>query len=157
MKKRILIVAILIVSCISFYNTTIYALKDEIQAHDFVEKGKKIADEVKEKKREEADTSISLKEAITGADEFLKSGEEKVYDSEMQKASGSLVNMFMAAGTVIAIVYIGILGIKYMSGSVEEKAEIKETLIPFIVGCVVVFAAFTIWKIAILIGSSFGV
>ena len=40
-----------------------------------------------------------------------------------------------------------------MMGSVEEKAEVKETLVPFIVGCVVVFAAFAIWKIFILIGN----
>ena len=34
-------------------------------------------------------------------------------------------------------------------GSIEEKAEIKTMLIPYIIGCVVVFGAFTIWKIVV--------
>ena len=32
---------------------------------------------------------------------------------------------------------------------IEEKAEIKTMLIPYIIGCVVVFGAFTIWKIVV--------
>ena len=33
-----------------------------------------------------------------------------------------------------------------MIGSIEEKAQVKESLIPFVIGCVVVFGAFGIWK-----------
>ena len=38
-----------------------------------------------------------------------------------------------------------------MAGSVEEKANIKNSLIAYIAGCVVVFGAFTIWKIVVTI------
>ena len=34
-----------------------------------------------------------------------------------------------------------ILGIKYMMGSVEEKADYKKSLVPLIVGIIVVMAA----------------
>ena len=36
-----------------------------------------------------------------------------------------------------------------MMASAEGKAQIKEMLIPFVVGCIVAFSAFTIWKVMI--------
>ena len=41
-----------------------------------------------------------------------------------------------------------------MIGSAEEKAQIKDALIPFIIGCIIVFGAFGIWKIFVNIGNS---
>lgn len=38
-----------------------------------------------------------------------------------------------------------------MLGGIEEQAKIKETLIPYIVGCIVIFGAFGIWKLAVSI------
>ena len=38
-----------------------------------------------------------------------------------------------------------------MFTSVEEKANVLETMIPYLIGCVVTFGAFGIWKIAITI------
>ncbi|MCI8481836.1 MAG: hypothetical protein HFJ27_01800 [Clostridia bacterium] len=43
------------------------------------------------------------------------------------------------------------LGIKFMISSAEDKAKVKEALIPYIAGCVVVFGAFTIWRLVILL------
>jgi len=37
-----------------------------------------------------------------------------------------------------------VLGIKYMMGSAEEKAEYKKTMIPYIIGAILLFAATTI-------------
>ena len=42
-----------------------------------------------------------------------------------------------------------ILGIQFITGSVEQKAKVKDSLIPFIVGCVAIFGAFGIWKLVI--------
>ena len=36
-----------------------------------------------------------------------------------------------------------------MTGSVSERAETKQLIAPYIVGCVVVFGAFTIWRIVV--------
>ena len=46
-----------------------------------------------------------------------------------------------------------VLGIKIMVATVEEKAKIKELMVPYIVGCIVMFSAFTIWKIVVTIGN----
>ena len=44
-----------------------------------------------------------------------------------------------------------IIGIQFMMALVEEKAKIKEALMPYFVGCMVVFGAFGLWKLAITI------
>ena len=41
-----------------------------------------------------------------------------------------------------------------MTGSVEQQADVKKLLVPYIAGCVVVFGAFGIWKIAVTIIAS---
>ena len=61
--------------------------------------------------------------------------------------------MFLVAGTIIAVLVGAVLGIKIMVATVEEKAKIKELMVPYIVGCIVMFSAFTIWKVVVTIGN----
>ena len=42
-----------------------------------------------------------------------------------------------------------ILGIQFMTASAEDKAKVKEALIPFAVGCAVILGAFAIWSAVI--------
>lgn len=51
----------------------------------------------------------------------------------------------------IAVIVFLILGIKYMMGSVEEKAKYKETLVPYIIGAIAVFSITNILSIIIQI------
>ena len=44
-------------------------------------------------------------------------------------------------GSAAAIVILIILGVKYMMGSAEEKAEYKKTFVPYLIGAVLIFAA----------------
>lgn len=43
-------------------------------------------------------------------------------------------------GESVAVVMMLIIGIKYILGSVEEKAEYKQTMWPYILGAVLIFA-----------------
>ena len=45
-----------------------------------------------------------------------------------------------------------IIGIQFMVASAEDKAKVKEALVPYIIGCAVIFGAFTIWSIVVNIG-----
>lgn len=45
-----------------------------------------------------------------------------------------IVNTLAVIGIVISVIALIIMGLKYMMGSVEEKAEYKKTMIPYIVG-----------------------
>lgn len=44
-------------------------------------------------------------------------------------------------GTFIAVGALMIIGIKYMTGSIEEKANYKKSMMPYIIGCVILFGA----------------
>ena len=50
---------------------------------------------------------------------------------------------------IIAVIVGTILGIKFMVSSIEEKAKIKEILLVYIIGCVVLVGAFSLWKIIV--------
>lgn len=57
---------------------------------------------------------------------------------------GKLMGVIQTVGVVIAVVVLMVLGIKYMMGSAEEKAEYKKTMMPYVIGAVLIFAASTI-------------
>ena len=61
--------------------------------------------------------------------------------SAIQTVGQKIVGIIQVAGSVIAVVILAVLGIKYMMGSTEEKAEYKKTLMPYLVGAVLIFAA----------------
>lgn len=50
-----------------------------------------------------------------------------------------LVNALRFVGIFLAIGIMMIIGIKYMTGSIEEKANYKKTMVPYLIGCVLIF------------------
>ena len=59
----------------------------------------------------------------------------------------SIIRILSTIGIVASVVVLIVLGIKYMMGSAEEKAEYKKTLMPYVIGAGLVFAASTIAQI----------
>lgn len=96
--------------------------------------------------------------AVNGADSFISNGTSQssiINETALSSASGTIYNMLLIIGIVVAVIIGAMLGIQLMLASVEDKAKVKETLIPYVAGCVVVFGAFGIWKLLIQITSSF--
>lgn len=52
-----------------------------------------------------------------------------------------IIKVITTVGSICSVVVLIMLGIKYMMGSVEEKAEYKKTLLPYVIGASMVFAA----------------
>ena len=97
----------------------------------------------------------SLDDMIGDADKFLdSSAEPAIKSSALQNFSNKFYNIFLTIGIVIAVIVGMVLGIKFMVGGAEEKANIKEILVLYIVGCIVIFGAFAIWKLVVTILSS---
>ena len=68
----------------------------------------------------------------------MKEGEEtKNYNKVLTKGA-KILGIFKTIAVIVAIITITIIGIRYMIGSVEQKAQYKETMIPVIIGCVLV-------------------
>ena len=61
--------------------------------------------------------------------------------SQINGFMNSVINIVSMVGSAVAIIALIILGIKYMMGSAEEKAEYKKTLLPYIFGAIMVFGA----------------
>lgn len=65
----------------------------------------------------------------------------------LKKAGNQLVTVITTIGVVVSVVVLIILGIKYMVGSTEEKAEYKKSLMPYVIGAGLVFGASAIAQI----------
>lgn len=76
--------------------------------------------------------------------EDLSANENATGSDQVQTFGENIMGVVQIAGVVIAVVILMILGIKYMMGSAEEKAEYKKTMIPYLVGAILIFAASTI-------------
>lgn len=57
-----------------------------------------------------------------------------------------ILNAISTAGLVIGVITLMIIGIKYMTGSVQEKAEYKKTMFSFLIGAVLLVSISVIVK-----------
>lgn len=60
-----------------------------------------------------------------------------------------IVNILATIGVVVAVIVLLVIGIKYMMGSASEKAEYKKTMIPYLVGAVLIFGTSAIAKVVV--------
>ena len=64
----------------------------------------------------------------------------KVKGANLLKTIGNdIIGTVTMIGSIVSVITLIILGIKYMLGSVEERAEYKKTLTPYVIGAVMVF------------------
>lgn len=63
---------------------------------------------------------------------------------KVKKIGNTIVGAINAVGIIVSVGALMLLGIRYMLGSAEEKASYKETMIPYIIGAVLVFSTTTI-------------
>lgn len=53
----------------------------------------------------------------------------------------TIIGWLTGIGMAVSVIVLLVLGIKYMIGSAEEKAEYKKTMIPYLVGAILIFGA----------------
>lgn len=75
-------------------------------------------------------------------------------DIELKERVGSVLGIINVIGVVVSVITLMIIGVKYMLGSVEEKAEYKKTAIYYILGAVLIFSVTTIPNALYAIGIS---
>lgn len=68
-------------------------------------------------------------------------------DEELEEIGEHVLGIVTVVGYAIAVVTSIIIGIKYMTGSVEEKAGYKKSMIPYIVGCLILVASTTLTNV----------
>lgn len=75
-------------------------------------------------------------------------------DSEAATIIDKILSLITTIGTVISVLMLAILGVKYMLGSVEEKAEYKKDLVPYFIGAALLFGICTVVKILQSLGDT---
>lgn len=64
--------------------------------------------------------------------------------SKLVTTAGKIMGMIRNIAVIASVIIIMILGVKYMLGSIEEKAEYKKSFMPLIIGIILVVAASSI-------------
>ena len=59
---------------------------------------------------------------------------------QLKEKAGKVLGAIHTIGAVVAVLVLIGIGIKYLLGSVEEKSEYKQTLIPYIIGAALIFS-----------------
>ena len=84
----------------------------------------------------------------------LFNGGGDVDTSGLSGVGANIVSIITTIGIIVAVVVLLVLGIKYMMGSASEKAEYKKTMIPYLVGAVLIFGASAIAKAVVAMSST---
>lgn len=61
--------------------------------------------------------------------------------TDLKDKGANILGVIRVIGTIVAVAMLMILGVKYMMGSADQKAEYRKTMIPYLVGAVLIFAA----------------
>lgn len=78
-------------------------------------------------------------------DERIDTTQEEL--NGIKSTGGKIVGIIKVVGTIVAFGMIAILGMKFMLGSAEQKAEYKKTLLPYIIGAVMIFGVSNITQV----------
>lgn len=96
---------------------------------------------------------------ISQGDDFLQLGvvasknSSSVSDINTMRILDDMYGVLLILGVVVTVMVGGFLGIKFMLASAEDKAKVKESMVPYVIGCIVIYGAFGIWRICIQIFS----
>ena len=100
-------------------------------------------------------SNVVLAVDIPGQIATIGQGNSNANADKVVSLGATIVTIMQTVVVVVAVVILLILGIKYMIGSAEEKAEYKKTMIPYIVGAILIFAATTIVNVVYNMANAF--
>lgn len=113
--------------------------------------------------------AVDWKEAFGYGSDWIQKGKENLKDDEgnivtgkdgnpipdvldegkIQSTASTVFNALLTFGMVLSVIIGGILGIQFMMASADDKAKIKEALVPYVIGCIAIFGAYGIWKLVV--------
>jgi len=73
-------------------------------------------------------------------DEFEKSIDTSGA-GELKDTGETILGVIQVIGTITAVAMLMILGVKYMMGSADQKAEYRKSMLPYFIGAILIFAA----------------
>lgn len=98
--------------------------------------------------------------SASGLGEGFNSGlvtNDQNIDSNLKTPIEKVWNTLIYIVQIISIASIVIVGVRYMFASADEKADLKKSLIPLVIGAVIVFSASTIASFIVSASKSAGI
>ena len=75
-------------------------------------------------------------------------------EDKLMDMTGQILGIVNTVGTIVSVIVLMIIGIKYMLGSIEEKAEYKKSMTGYVFGAILLFGITTIANILYNIGKA---
>lgn len=85
--------------------------------------------------------SAFIPETMAAINPSQLQGTDNSSDTQIANMGNKIISVLKNIGMVVSVAVIVVLGIKYMMGSAEEKAEYKKTMLPYFIGALLVFSA----------------
>lgn len=88
--------------------------------------------------------SIVLASEVVNPENYKPSTLERTEAGRTLGMAEKMLAAIRNVGVVISVIILSIIGLKYMMCSVDEKANYKENMIPYVVGCLLLAMSSTI-------------
>lgn len=94
----------------------------------------------------------SLDDIMNNGSSFLNAGSESstmIDQNDLKSLSNFISGVLLTIAIGVTVITGAIMGLNFITQSIEEKAKVKESMVPWIIGIIVSFGAFTIWEVAV--------
>lgn len=93
----------------------------------------------------------SLDDIISNGKSFLQLGVTKneINEDKLKTLSSFVSSILLWIAIAVTLISAIVMGINFLTQSVEDKAKIKESMTPWVIGIIVSFSAYTIWQVTI--------
>lgn len=93
-----------------------------------------------------------LDDVMNNGNSFLNAGSESstmIDQNDLKSLSNFISGVLLTIAIGVTVITGAVMGLNFITQSIEEKAKVKESMIPWVIGIIVSFGAFTIWEVAV--------
>lgn len=65
-------------------------------------------------------------------------------EKSLKEKAGVIIRIINVVGLIISVITLMLIGFRYMTGSIEEKANYKKAMVPWVIGAIILFSATTL-------------
>lgn len=94
-----------------------------------------------------ANTSMAVDDSVVNTRKYNPSASIGKNSSEFRSLVGNILFFIRLIGSIVSVVALIVIGIKFMLGGVEQKAEYKKRMLPYIVGMILLFGGVNLLSI----------
>ena len=94
--------------------------------------------------------ALSFDSIFGGAQDFISKGNESssqgISDGSLENISNEVSGILLTIAVAVTVISAAAMGINFAIQTVEDKAKIKESMVPWLIGVFVSFGAYGIWE-----------